>query len=135
MANDRFVGPGYRKIEGDTALAAEGPANGGRASKRPAAARSAAQGASAREKARIAAVIDQLVASRIRQRRIEKGMTQIDLAARIGIAPQQVHKYESGMNRVSAGRLSQIAEVLGVPVKVFFESHHPTPRVLRKGVS
>jgi transcriptional regulator with XRE-family HTH domain len=49
------------------------------------------------------------------------GMTQQQLAEKVGIKFQQVQKYETGMNRVSASRLYEIAEVLDVPVAFFFD--------------
>lgn len=49
------------------------------------------------------------------------GLTQQQLADLIGVTYQQAHKYERGMNRVSAGRLYQIAQALGVDVDYFFE--------------
>jgi transcriptional regulator with XRE-family HTH domain len=49
------------------------------------------------------------------------GMTQQQLADRVGIKFQQIQKYETGMNRVSASRLWDIAEVLGVAISFFFE--------------
>jgi len=48
-------------------------------------------------------------------------MTQQQLAERVGIKFQQIQKYETGMNRVSASRLWDIAETLVVPVSFFFE--------------
>jgi transcriptional regulator with XRE-family HTH domain len=60
------------------------------------------------------------VGGRIRARRLLVGMNQDTLANRLGLTFQQVQKYESGANRVSASRLSQIAELLGVPVDYFF---------------
>ncbi len=48
-------------------------------------------------------------------------MTQQQLAERVGIKFQQIQKYETGMNRISASRLWDIAEALGVPVAFFFE--------------
>jgi transcriptional regulator with XRE-family HTH domain len=39
----------------------------------------------------------------------------------IGVTYQQAHKYERGINRISAGRLYEIAQVLSVPVNFFFE--------------
>ncbi|GAA3853260.1 helix-turn-helix transcriptional regulator [Celeribacter arenosi] len=48
-------------------------------------------------------------------------MTQQQLAERVGIKFQQIQKYETGMNRVSASRLWDIAESLAVPVAYFFE--------------
>lgn len=49
------------------------------------------------------------------------GLTQQQLADLIGVTYQQAHKYERGVNRVSAGRLYDIARVLGVDVDYFFE--------------
>lgn len=57
----------------------------------------------------------------IRQRRREISMTQQGLAEQVGIKFQQVQKYETGANRVSASRLWQIAKALDVPVSYFFE--------------
>jgi len=65
--------------------------------------------------------IDQHVGERIRQRRILLGYTQEQLAETLGISYQQVQKYETGANRVSAGRLFQISKHLDVPVGQFFE--------------
>jgi transcriptional regulator with XRE-family HTH domain len=60
------------------------------------------------------------VGQRIRARRLDRGMSQSDLADQIDLTFQQVQKYENGMNRVGAGRLQQIAEVLDVPPSFFF---------------
>ncbi|MBB3712921.1 transcriptional regulator with XRE-family HTH domain [Limimaricola variabilis] len=49
------------------------------------------------------------------------GTTQQQLAEKVGIKFQQIQKYETGMNRVSASRLWDIAHALGVPVSFFFE--------------
>ena len=49
------------------------------------------------------------------------GFTQQQLADLIGVTYQQAHKYERGINRISAGRLFEIAHVLSVPVNYFFE--------------
>ena len=49
------------------------------------------------------------------------GLTQQQLAELIGVTYQQEHKYERGINRVSAGRLSEIAGALNVSVGYFFE--------------
>jgi transcriptional regulator with XRE-family HTH domain len=66
-------------------------------------------------------VIERHVGLRIRQRRILLGLTQQQLAELIGVTYQQAHKYERGVNRISAGRLYEIARVLGVGVGYFFE--------------
>src|SRR2546423_15177272 len=70
---------------------------------------------------RSTAAIDDHVGARIRERRIMLGLTQQQLAEMIGVTYQQAHKYERGINRVSAGRLYEIAQVLSVPVGYFFE--------------
>ncbi len=64
--------------------------------------------------------IDVQVGSRIRVRRLLIGMNQETLAKALGLTFQQVQKYEGGANRVSASRLSQIADVLGVSISYFF---------------
>ena len=65
--------------------------------------------------------VDVHVGKRIRHRRWMVGMTQQQLAEKVGIKFQQIQKYETGMNRVSASRLWDIAESLSVPVSFFFE--------------
>ena len=65
--------------------------------------------------------VDVHVGKRIRHRRWMNGTTQQQLAEKVGIKFQQIQKYETGMNRVSASRLWDIAGVLGVPVAFFFE--------------
>jgi transcriptional regulator with XRE-family HTH domain len=65
--------------------------------------------------------VDVHVGKRVRHRRWMIGMTQQQLAERVGIKFQQIQKYETGANRVSASRLWDIAETLEVPVSFFFE--------------
>ncbi len=65
--------------------------------------------------------VDVHVGKRIRQRRWLTGMTQQQLAEQVGIKFQQIQKYETGANRVSASRLWDIADSLEVPVSFFFE--------------
>jgi transcriptional regulator with XRE-family HTH domain len=65
--------------------------------------------------------VDVHVGKRIRHRRWLVGMTQQQLAEKVGIKFQQIQKYETGMNRVSASRLWDISEALAVPVSFFFE--------------
>lgn len=66
--------------------------------------------------------VDTLVGTRIRLQRMERGISQTKLADAIGVTFQQVQKYEKGVNRVGASRLSRIAEVLEVPVGSFFRA-------------
>lgn len=68
-----------------------------------------------------ASVADHHVGARIRERRVMLGLSQQQLAQLIGVTYQQAHKYERGLNRISAGRLYEIALVLSVPVSWFFE--------------
>jgi transcriptional regulator with XRE-family HTH domain len=70
---------------------------------------------------RSTASIDDHVGGRIRERRIMLGLTQQQLAQMIGVTYQQAHKYERGINRVSAGRLFEIARVLNAPVAYFYD--------------
>jgi len=65
--------------------------------------------------------VDVHVGQKVRRRRWMVGMTQQQLAEKVGIKFQQIQKYETGMNRVSASRLWDIAETLEVPVSFFFE--------------
>ena len=65
--------------------------------------------------------VDVHVGKRVRHRRWMVGMTQQQLAERVGIKFQQIQKYETGMNRISASRLWDISAALGVPVSFFFE--------------
>ena len=69
----------------------------------------------------MAHMVDVHVGKRIRQRRWLIGMTQQKLADLVGIKFQQIQKYETGANRVSASRLWDIGESMGVPVAFFFE--------------
>lgn len=65
--------------------------------------------------------VDVHVGKRIRHRRWLVGMTQQQLAEKVGIKFQQIQKYETGANRVSASRLWDIADALDVKVSFFFE--------------
>ncbi len=65
--------------------------------------------------------VDVHVGKQIRQRRWKMGMTQQALAEHVGIKFQQIQKYETGMNRVSASRLWDIARALDISVAFFFE--------------
>jgi transcriptional regulator with XRE-family HTH domain len=73
------------------------------------------------KRGRSTAAIDDHVGARIRERRIMLGLTQQQLAEMIGVTYQQAHKYERGINRVSAGRLFEIARALSAPVSYFYE--------------
>ena len=73
------------------------------------------------KRGRSTVAIDDHVGGRIRERRIMLGLTQQQLAEIIGVTYQQAHKYERGINRVSAGRLFDIARALSAPITYFYE--------------
>ena len=68
-----------------------------------------------------ATVVDDHVGRRIRERRVMMGLSQQQLARTIGVTYQQQHKYERGLNRISAGRLFAVAQALGSEPAWFFE--------------
>ena len=65
--------------------------------------------------------VDIRVGARLRQRRLFLGMNQAALGTLLGLTFQQVQKYESAANRISAGRLHYVARLLDVPVEWFFQ--------------
>ena len=69
--------------------------------------------------------VDLHVGTRLRQQRRARGLSQTELGGRLGISFQQLQKYETGRNRISASRLWELADVLGVPVTCFFEGLGP----------
>ncbi len=70
--------------------------------------------------------VDIHVGSRLRTARIMRGQSQADLADRIGLTFQQVQKYETGANRVSASKLFDISKIWGVTPDYFFEGLEDT---------
>jgi transcriptional regulator with XRE-family HTH domain len=63
---------------------------------------------------------DVYVATRLRLFRQQRGLSQSDLAKKLGLTFQQIQKYEKGTNRIGAGRLFEIAEILKVPIEVLY---------------
>jgi transcriptional regulator with XRE-family HTH domain len=74
--------------------------------------------------------VDRYIGARIRARRIMLGLSQQQMAELVGVTYQQAHKYEKGINRVSAGRLYSIAQALGVEVSYFFEGLQTADRIV-----
>ncbi len=74
---------------------------------------------------------DRAVGARVRWLRVVRRMSQSYLGRLIGVSFQQVQKYESGSNRISAGRLRRIAEIFDVPLETLFDA----PRLARQGVA
>jgi transcriptional regulator with XRE-family HTH domain len=64
--------------------------------------------------------VDRQVGNRVKLRRKAAGLTQADLARRLGLTFQQIQKYETGQNRISASKLHDIAKTLQLPVAYFF---------------
>ena len=64
---------------------------------------------------------DQVIGMRIRERRMMLGLTQPQLGELIGVTYQQFHRYERGLNSISAGRLFEIARRLDTPVEYFYK--------------
>lgn len=72
--------------------------------------------------------IDAEVGHRIRIHRNARGMSQSALAAKLGLTFQQVQKYEKGVNRVGAGRLTRIAGILAIPVTALLGGDAERPK-------
>jgi transcriptional regulator with XRE-family HTH domain len=79
--------------------------------------------------------VDKHVRKRVSDRRNELGVTQDALAKRLGVSSQQFQKYENGTNRISAGRLFQLAVALDTTIPYFFEGLQSVSRALLRGVS
>lgn len=65
-------------------------------------------------------IVDQHIGTVISDLRVVNGLSRLELANKIGVTHQQLHKYEKGSNRISAGRLALIAKALGKPVEFFY---------------
>lgn len=68
--------------------------------------------------------VDQMVGEKIRRLRQDRNMTLAELGNELGISHQQLQKYETGTNRLSAGMLSSVADVLRVPIASLFEDEN-----------
>lgn len=82
------------------------------------------------EQAEFARLLDRLVARRIRARWLQQYLIQQQLAEKVGVASQQIHKYENGISRITAGWISPIADALDFSVDAFFiteRSRNTTP--------
>ena len=70
--------------------------------------------------------VDIWVGRAVAQQRQQMGLSQSALASALGISFQQVQKYEAGANRLSAGRLFNLAQILQCPIAAFFPSGSPS---------
>ncbi|HML14308.1 MAG TPA: helix-turn-helix transcriptional regulator [Xanthobacteraceae bacterium] len=78
-------------------------------------------GKSPRTPAKRPSAVDVAVGRNVRIWRMAKGLSQAQLASRLGITFQQLQKYEVGANRIGTGRLVKIAGFLGIPVAALFD--------------
>ena len=67
-------------------------------------------------------VIERSIGAAIRKRRLDLGMTQEQLASKLGLSYQQIQKYETGLNRITAGRLFLISKILFTDLDYFFKN-------------
>ncbi len=74
--------------------------------------------------------VDAHVGHRVRLRRMLIGMSQERLGELLGLTFQQVQKYEKGINRIGAGRLFEVAGILGVPISFFYEDVSDSSKVM-----
>jgi len=75
----------------------------------------------ARTSANRVTAIDAIIGRNVRVRRLASEFSQTQLAKHLGVTFQQVQKYEKGTNRIGAGRLARIAQVLEVPLSALLE--------------
>jgi len=73
--------------------------------------------------------VDIRIGQRVKQRRLELGMSQERLAEVLGVTFQQIQKYEKGANRVAASRLFDLASALNVAIAYFYEGLTPGARM------
>jgi len=64
------------------------------------------------------------IGEKIKRKRRELGMTQEELAVKLGVTYQQIQRYESGANKLNVENLQVIAGVMGTPVSYFFEDRN-----------
>ncbi|MFN4023672.1 MAG: helix-turn-helix domain-containing protein [Hyphomonas sp.] len=79
--------------------------------------------------------VDQQVGEKIRELRIAQNLTLSELGQELGISHQQLQKYETGTNRLSAGMLSSVARALRVPISELFQASDAASQDLRDPVS
>ena len=78
--------------------------------------------------------VDLYLGKRLKKRRLSCGLTQQDLAKKVGVTVQQIHKYEKGIDRLSASRLLMLARFLSIPVTFFYEGLEPFNTEMKKMV-
>lgn len=77
-------------------------------------------------------LINVQIGERIRELRMFRGFTRKQLSAKVGVTHQQIHKYETGVNRISAGKIFIFAEALNCSPSLFYDkTPHTAPNVNR----
>jgi transcriptional regulator with XRE-family HTH domain len=79
----------------------------------------------------VVGLADQHVGRRVRERRVQQGLSLAELACALGVSTQQARKYEAGVNGIPAGRMPELAALLGVPPGWFFEELEDAVEVYR----
>jgi transcriptional regulator with XRE-family HTH domain len=79
-------------------------------------------------------LINKEIGQKIRQMRKHWGLSQMELAERMGISFQQIQKYEKGATSISVSRLQQISDALGIEITVFFMKETKGPVVRDVGM-
>ncbi len=74
-------------------------------------------------------MINKKIGQRIQEIRKQWGISQIELAERVGVSFQQIQKYEKGITRISVTRLQQVSDALGMDITSFFQAEELSPRV------
>ena len=80
-------------------------------------------------------LVDQHVGRKLRFRRRELNLSQEALAERLGVTFQQIQKYERGANRISAGRLWELAKELDTNINFFYQGMEEVSRAVRRGMA
>lgn len=77
-------------------------------------------------------MMEKRIGEKIREIRKKLGISQIELAERVGLSFQQIQKYEKGITRISVARLYQIAKALDTDIRIFFEEHKKPHHIMEK---
>ena len=80
------------------------------------------------------ALLDKKIGKKIKHLRKALGLSQIDLAERVGVSFQQIQKYEKGASKISVFRLTQLADALGISLHDFLEAEPPVLKVFSPSV-
>ena len=77
-------------------------------------------------------MIEKYIGEKIKKIRKKQGISQIELAERVGLSFQQIQKYEKGLTKISVSRLYQIAKALDIDIHIFFEEQKKPYHLMEK---